>query len=102
LTEGLENRFQRHLAMRDRVITWAQQHDFGLLAPEGFRSPTVTCLSNNPNIEIDQLNKYLRSQGMIISNGYGSLKEKTFRIAHMGDTTMADLDQLLSAIDDIL
>ena len=102
LTEGLENRFQRHLAMRDRVISWAQQHAFGLLAPDGYRSPTVTCLSNDPNIDVGQLNGALRSQGMIISNGYGSLKEKTFRIAHMGDTTMADLDQLLSAIDDIL
>ena len=102
LTEGLENRFQRHLAMRDRVITWAQQHDFGLLAPDGYRSATVSCLSNDPGIDIGQLNEYLRSRGMIISNGYGSLKEKTFRIAHMGDTTMTDLDKLLSAIDDTL
>jgi len=102
LTEGLENRFQRHLAMRDRVISWAHQYAFGLLAPDGYRSPTVTCLSNDPNIDVAQLNGALRSQGMIISNGYGSLKEKTFRIAHMGDTTMADLDQLLSAIDNIL
>jgi len=102
LAEGMENRFKRHLTMRDRVITWAQQHGFGLLAPEGYRSPTVTCLSNDLNLDIGQLNKYLRSQGMIISNGYGSLKGKTFRIAHMGDTRMADLDQLLITIDGML
>ncbi len=36
---------------------------------------------------------------MIISNGYGPLKGKNFRIAHMGDTQMEDLEELLSAIE---
>jgi len=39
---------------------------------------------------------------MRISNGYGDLKEKTFRIAHMGDLTTADIRGLLSTIDMIL
>ncbi len=39
---------------------------------------------------------------MIISNGYGPLKGKTFRIAHMGDTRPPELEQLLDAIDDFL
>ncbi len=38
----------------------------------------------------------------MISNGYGTLKEKTFRIAHMGDLTVADIRWLLAQIDDIL
>lgn len=99
LTEGLENRFNRHLAMRDRTIAWARGQQIGLLAPDGYQSPTVTCLANDRGIDISDLNRYLRSKGMIISNGYGSLKEKTFRIAHMGDTTMEQLEELLSTID---
>lgn len=99
LTEGLENRFNRHLAMRDRTIAWARGQQIGLLAPDGYQSPTVTCLANDRGIDISDLNRYLRSNGMIISNGYGSLKEKTFRIAHMGDTTMEQLEELLSTID---
>ena len=39
---------------------------------------------------------------MVISNGYGSLKDKTFRIAHMGDTQLDDIKELLNNIDDIL
>jgi aspartate aminotransferase-like enzyme len=39
---------------------------------------------------------------MIISNGYGPLKGKNFRVAHMGDTTMADLEELLATIDGYL
>jgi len=39
---------------------------------------------------------------MHISDGYGALKGRTFRIAHMADATEADLRMLLGAIDDFL
>jgi aspartate aminotransferase-like enzyme len=99
LAEGMENRYARHRAMRDRTISWAEEHDFTLFAAKGYESPTVTCLNNDRGIDIGALNQYLRSQGMIISNGYGPLKGKNFRIAHMGDTQMEDLEELLSAIE---
>jgi len=37
-----------------------------------------------------------------ISNGYGELKEKTFRIAHMGQITPVDIMGLLDTIDEVL
>ncbi len=39
---------------------------------------------------------------MRIANGYGDLKNKTFRIATMGDTTMDDVNQLLDAFEEYL
>ncbi len=33
-------------------------------------------------------------------NGYGKLKEQTFRIAHMGDITLDDLKELLGWIEE--
>jgi len=38
----------------------------------------------------------------VISNGYGVLKEKTFRIAHMGDTQEWELRGLLATIERII
>jgi len=35
-----------------------------------------------------------------VGNGYGKLKEQTFRIAHMGDITLDDLKELLGWIDE--
>lgn len=99
LAEGMENRFARHLAMRDQAIAWAEDHDFSLFSAKGYESPTVTCLNNDRGIDIGALNQYLRTRGMIISNGYGALKGKNFRIAHMGDTKMEDLEELLDAIE---
>jgi predicted phosphoserine aminotransferase len=100
LAEGMENRFRRHLAMRDRTIAWAREHDLSLYAASGYESPTVTCVNNDLNIDIGALNNYLRERGMIISNGYGKLKGINFRIAHMGDTTPADMEELFVALDE--
>jgi aspartate aminotransferase-like enzyme len=103
LAEGLEARFARHLAMRDRTLAWARECGFTIFAAAGYESPTVTCVNNNLEIDVPALNSYLRQRDMIISNGYGSrLKNKTFRIAHMGDLQMGDMETLFSAVESFL
>lgn len=102
LEEGLENRFARHAAMAERVQAWALSMGFGLFAPEGFRSKTVTTVENSLSLDIPDLNTFLLKQDMRIANGYGVLKGKTFRIAHMGETRLQDVDRLLSAMTDYI
>lgn len=102
MAEGLANRHARHLAMRDRTIEWARSRELTLFAADGYRSPTVTCISNDRNYDIPALNTFLRQRGMIISDGYGALKGKNFRIAHMGDLHMKDMEELFVAIDEYL
>ena len=97
--EGMGNRFTRHAEMAKRVQNWALDRGFGLYAAEGYRSQTVTTVENTLNIDISALNVYLLERGMRIANGYGNLKNKTFRIAHMGELTITDVDALLEAID---
>ncbi len=102
LAEGMEDRWARHLAMRDRTLDWARSRGFAPYPAAGFESPTVTCIDNSPGIDISGLNRFLRERGMIISNGYGALKGKNFRIAHMGDIQLDDLEVLFAAIGDFL
>jgi aspartate aminotransferase-like enzyme len=99
LAEGLENRFARHSAMAARVQSWALDRGFELFAVEGYRSQTVTTIVNTHGVEVPDLNAYLLKHGMRIANGYGPLKGKTFRIAHMGETRMADIESLLSFLE---
>lgn len=99
--EGIENRFQRHQSMADYVRKWAI-NNFALFAQKGFTSNTVTCVENTKSISVKDLNQELAKNGFAISNGYGKLKEKTFRIAHMGDITLDEVKELLSMIDEIL
>jgi aspartate aminotransferase-like enzyme len=101
LAEGLDNRWQRHKDMAAYVQDWARRH-FALFSDERYLSPTVTNVHNTRGISVAGLNEDLRQRGAMISNGYGDLKEKCFRIAHMGDLTMDDMKWLLGEIDSIL
>jgi aspartate aminotransferase-like enzyme len=101
MEEGLDQRFARHTEMADYVRAWAAKN-FELFAPEGFRSNTVTCIRNTKEISVGGLNKELARRGYAISNGYGKMKEKTFRIAHMADYKIQDLQELIKQIEDIL
>lgn len=102
LAEGLEARFARHAQMAEMTRDWVQRAGFELFSEEGYHSPTVTNVKNNREIDVAGLNAFLRERGMVISNGYGKLKGKAFRIAHMGDTQPADLEALFAAIDEFL
>ena len=99
--EGLENRFARHIEMAKVVREWGKKH-FELFPDENYLSNTLTTIKNNRGIDVSELNKELGKRGFQISNGYGSLKDKTFRIAHMADCQMEDIQELLSNINDIL
>jgi aspartate aminotransferase-like enzyme len=102
LSEGLPERAARHHRLAALVQQWALDRDFGLFAAEGYRSATVTCVANTQGVDFAALNGYLRQQRMTISNGYGDLKGKTFRIAHMGDVGDAEIEALLAAMDQFL
>lgn len=101
LAEGLENRFKRHFEMAEYTRAWAKKH-FALFPEEKFASQTLTTITNTKNISVADLNSGLAKLNMQISNGYGDLKEKTFRIAHMGELTMTDIKEVTSAIEKIL
>lgn len=101
LEEGQENRYNRHKEMAEVVRAWGREH-FELFPDERYLSNTLTNIKNTRGIDVADLNKKLGERGFQISNGYGKLKDKTFRIAHMADCTMEDIKELLSNIDDIL
>ncbi|HLA40478.1 MAG TPA: alanine--glyoxylate aminotransferase family protein [Candidatus Glassbacteria bacterium] len=101
IAEGLENRWNRHKKMAGLVRAWAEKN-YRIFTQEGFRSETLTCIDNTRGTDISALNKELAKRSLVISNGYGDLKDKTFRIAHMGELTIQDIKEVLAAIDEIL
>ncbi|MEX1248660.1 MAG: alanine--glyoxylate aminotransferase family protein [Anaerolineales bacterium] len=102
LKEGLEARFARHAAMAELAQKWALERGLQLYAPEGYRSKTVTTIDNTRGIDVGKLNAFLGERGMRIANGYGPLKGKTFRIGHMGELGLSDVEELLSVMDEYL
>lgn len=101
LKEGMQARYKRHQEMADMVRNWADKKLHGVLPEEGYRSNSIGVL-NKGDMDFDSFNSKLKAKGFEISNGYGDVKETTFRIGHMGDIQPAGLKQLLSAMDEIL
>lgn len=98
LGEGMEARWQRHLALRKQTEAWAAEHGFTYAsAPEG-ASPTVSCLRPPEGLEAPELVRRLAEQGITLGGGYGVWKPSTIRVGHMGEVRPRDLEFLLSAI----
>ncbi len=101
LAEGMDNRHKRHLEMANYIRGWAKKH-FAMFPEPGYESVTLSCIDNTRKIKVADLNSELGKRGYQISNGYGDLKELTFRIAHMGDLNMDEMRELIGQINDIL
>ena len=100
LAEGMENVWERHKQMGEFVRSWAKDR-FALFCDERYASNTLTSVKNTRGINVaETINAIGAKHNTIFGNGYGKLKEQTFRIAHMGDTTANDLKELLGWIDD--
>jgi aspartate aminotransferase-like enzyme len=106
--ETIEARWDRHAAMARRTADWItemRERGIGLeiLAPAGFRSPTVTCITLPPGVGTGrEIAAKMEARGYTIASGYGKLRDSTIRIGHMGDHTVAELDALLDVLAGIL
>jgi len=95
---GITARWQRHEAMRRRTEHWAVEHGLALLPVEGRRSWTVSCIKLPAGKTAKDVTGKLKQGGWTIGSGYGSLKDSTIRIGHMGDLTEAHLEALLPQV----
>lgn len=109
--EGVDNRFARHVKMRDMVHDFVEGLGGGwnLFAPEGRRSPTVTTVQVPEGVTVDDLKalkERMRARGFLFDPGYGKINvqfEKeggrpVFRIGHMGDVAPDMLSPYLEAL----
>lgn len=102
--EGMESRWERHLDMQQRTFRWVEEMreagaEISIFAAEGHRSPTVTCLAT---ADAARIAPDMFSRGWVVGGGYGKLKDTTFRIGHMGDHTMDELEELLAVLSEVV
>lgn len=107
MAEGIEQRWERHAAMRTATIEWvdvmrAEGVEVAVLAPVGHRSPTVTCITLPEGTSGPEVVAAMRDRGWVIGGGYSRLKETTIRIGHMGDHDPQVLGELLGALGEVL
>lgn len=97
--ETLESRWERHRTLRDATLQRTAAYAEPAAVPEAF-SPTVTALrpkSGDPQAIL----RAMHARGFTLGGGYGAWKESTFRIGHMGDMTLADLNAMLDVLEEV-
>ena len=104
--EPITARWARHAAMAAMTHAWvdarASRFGIGILAAPGHRSPTVTAITVPAGLEPPAVVRAVAARGFVIGGGYGKVKDRTFRIGHMGDHTPDRLALCLAACDDAL
>jgi aspartate aminotransferase-like enzyme len=64
--------------------------------------PTVTTIRVDGETTGSRICAGMSERGWTLGTGYGKLKDTTFRIGHMGDHTVEELDALLAALQEVL
>ncbi len=96
--EGLDARFERHRRMQQLTLE-RTAHMARLAGDPHFASATVTTLA--PTMPAEELRAKMKARGFTLGGGYGRWKETTFRIGHMGDMTVGDLEAMLEVLDEV-
>jgi aspartate aminotransferase-like enzyme len=94
-------RFAVHERMKVQTERWAAEHHLEYLPAPELRSATVSCIRSG-SLDVKAFLAALKQRGHTISNGYGEMKDVTFRIGHMGDHTEQEVESLCAAMSDAL
>lgn len=103
--EGISARWARHAEMASITWQWAESAEarlglaVGILAEAGARCETVSAITLPAHLNAPDLVQAVAARGYILGEGYGPLKQRTFRIGHMGDHTPDGVRKLLTVID---
>jgi aspartate aminotransferase-like enzyme len=98
--EGLKEVFCRHTAMSDRTRRAAADLGLALQCPGfGRQSATMTALAFAAPASVRD---GLKARGILTAAGLGRFQTEGFRIGHMGDIRLDDVDRTLDALRDVL
>ncbi len=102
LREGRDAGFARHERAAALVRRELAGMDLALVAPPGFRSPTVTAAWLPDGTEWSGLSDRLAARGVTLAGGLGEFAGRILRFGHMGWMTAEELRPALGALAESL
>jgi len=101
--ETLPSSFARHALMRDMVRAGIRALGLKLLAAEDIASPAVTAIIVPEGMKPSDITKPLREKyGVVVAGGQSAIKDKVFRIGHLGYVSFSDIQAALAALEAVL
>jgi len=101
--EGLDNVFERHERMAALARDGVTKLGLGLLFP-GLRryASTLTAVAVPPEFAPKAVRDAVKAKGVLTAAAMGVYETSGFRIGHMGDIRIADVERTLAAIGEAL
>jgi aspartate aminotransferase-like enzyme len=101
--EGLVNVYVRHATMARRVREGIAELGLSMQCPAlERRANTVTAIALPPTVEPRPIREKLKARGIWTAAGLGRYERGGFRIGHMGDIRIADVERTLGALREVL
>ena len=104
LGEGLENVYERHRSIAQFTREGIKSLGLELLArDEKYASDTVTAVKIPESMDGPGFMKLLRTEeNVVLAGGQGKLRDRIFRIGHLGDVSRDDIEGVLEALNKVL
>jgi aspartate aminotransferase-like enzyme len=100
LSEGLEERFKRHAKLATAFRSGLRAMGLQLLCEDSAASNTLTVAYYPKGVSDIEFRKSMaEGYGVVVAGGLGPLKDKAFRVGHMGNVNRSDILATLSAIE---
>jgi len=101
--EGLPRVFDRHAAMAARVREGVRELGLEMQCPALERyASTVTAIALPAHLTPASVRDGLKSRGILTAAGLGKFQPNGFRIGHMGDIRLDDVERTLAAVREVL
>jgi aspartate aminotransferase-like enzyme len=106
--EGIERRWERHMAMRAVTEGWLERATdrlgipLNIVARPEYRSPTVTAIALPPKLTAKAVTAAVKARGYVIGGGQDRIANTSIRIGHMGDHSVENLAVCLDAVEEAL
>ncbi|MBU7017730.1 MAG: alanine--glyoxylate aminotransferase family protein [Theionarchaea archaeon] len=99
---GKEKWFNMYRQRSEMVQEGISEIGLKTLAEKGYESPTITAVLTPNGITGDQVYEAMRARNIELAKGYGTVKEKTFRIGNMGYIPFEDIEEMLENLREVM
>ena len=100
---GKEEWLRMYQKRAEMIRNGVKEIGLEILAEQGYESPTITAVLTPEGIKGEDVYNAMRERGFEIAKGYGEgIKEKTFRIGHMGYMTFEDIEEMLQNLKEVI
>lgn len=99
---GKEKWFDMYKQRSEMIRNGVKEMGLGTLAEKGYESPTITAVLTPDRITGTQVYEAMRERKFELAKGYGTVKEKTFRIGNMGYVPFDDIQEMLVNLSEVM